>query len=179
MKVTYLIIPSLAILAACSTPSKQLSDSDRTLLKIDSLESVLFSDPEAKADPRAGMQLIKEYAKYYQNMDTKDSLAVDMLFKAGEVSMGIGQGNLAVKYFKTISKDHVSFHKAPEALFLSGFCEENLNRDTAEARFFYEQFIKEYPYHKLAEDAKFSVQNMRLTDEQLIEMFEEKLKEQK
>jgi len=77
---------------------------------------VLFADSEAKADPNAGIQLIRSYAKFYQ-LSEKDSLAVDMLFKAGEVSMGIGQSNLAVKYFRTINEDHPEFYKAPEALF--------------------------------------------------------------
>jgi hypothetical protein len=178
MRNSYLIFPLFAAMLACSAPEKKLSEAEMSLAKIDSMEAVLFSDPEAKADSKAGMQLIKEYAKYYQNSQSKDSLAVDMLFKAGEVSMGIGQGNLAVKYFKTISTEHGSFYKSPEALFLCGFSEENLNRDTAEARFYYEKFVKEFPNHKLAEDAKFSIQNMSMTDEDLIKMFEENLKKE-
>lgn len=177
MRKGYLIIPALAILIAC-TPKKAPTEAEQALAKIDSLETLLFAPSEAKADPQAGMQLVKEYAKYYQHAEPKDSVAIDMLFKAGEVSMGIGQGNLAVKYFKTISKDHAAFYKSPEALFLCGFCEENLNRDTADARFYYEKFIEQHPEHVLAEDARFSIQNMKMTDEQLIEMFEQKLKEQ-
>jgi TolA-binding protein len=97
---------------------------------------------------------------------------VDRIFKAGEISMGIGQGNLAVKYFQTVVEDHPEFAKAPEALFLCGFCEETLNVDTAKARQYYESFIRQFPQHRLAQDAKFSVQNLGLTDEQLIEQFE-------
>ena len=100
-----------------------------------------------------------------------------MLFKAGEVSMGIRQGNLAVKYFKLLSDDHPKFGKAPEALFLCGFVSENLNSDTAEARFYYEKFIRVYPKHHLVEDARFSVMNLHRSDTELIRMFEEKLKQ--
>ena len=91
--------------------------------------------------------------------------------------MGIGQGNLAVKYFRTITEDHSNFYKAPEALFLTGFCEENVNKDTAQARWFYQKFVSDFPDHKLAEDAKFSIQNMGKSDEDLIKMFEENLKD--
>ena len=164
-------------LFACKEPVKPLSDKEQVLAKIDSLETVLFADSEAKADPNSGIQLIRSYAKFYQLMD-KDSLAVDMLFKAGEVSMGIGQSNLAVKYFRTIDEDHPDFYKAPEALFLSGFCEENLNKDTAQARFLYESFVERFPEHKLAEDARFSIQNMGKSDEDLIKMFEENLEKE-
>ncbi|HAP68299.1 MAG TPA: hypothetical protein DCR04_01005 [Flavobacteriales bacterium] len=164
-------------LFACNEPVKPLSDKEQVLAKIDSLETVLFADSEAEADPNAGIQLIRSYAKFYQ-LSEKDSLAVDMLFKAGEVSMGIGQSNLAVKYFRTIDEDHPDFYKAPEALFLSGFCEENLNKDTAQARFLYESFVERFPEHKLAEDARFSIQNMGKSDEDLIKMFEENLEKE-
>ncbi len=163
-------------LTSCKQTAKPLSATEQTLAKIDSLETVLFADSEAKADPKAGMSLVRAYAKFYQN-SKKDSLAADMLFKAGEVSMGIGQGNLAVKYFRTITEDHSNFYKAPEALFLTGFCEENVNKDTAQARWFYQKFVSDFPDHKLAEDAKFSIQNMGKSDEDLIKMFEENLKD--
>jgi tetratricopeptide (TPR) repeat protein len=161
-------------LLACNQPTEPLSQKEQVLVKIDSLETVLFTDSEAKSDTKSGMKLIRFYAKFYQLSD-KDSLAIDMLFKAGEVSMGIGQSNLAVKYFRTINEDHPDFYKAPEALFLSGFCEENLNKDTAQARFLYESFVEQFPEHKLAEDAQFSIQNMGKSDEDLIKMFEENL----
>lgn len=164
----------IIVFAACNSSQKPLSESEILLAQIDSLETVLFADSEAPADPNAGMKLIRNYAKYYQN-NKSDSVGVDMLFKAGEVSMGIGQGNLAVKYFKTVAEDHKEYSKAAEAMFLTGFCEENLNQDTANARVFYENFLKAYPDHKLAEDAKFSIQNMTMSDEELIKMFEEKV----
>ena len=175
MRVIYLITMGLLGLVACNSSQKPTSESDVLLAQIDSLETILFAESEEPADPRSGMELVRAYAKFYE-VNKTDSMAVDMLFKAGEVSMGIGQGNLAVKYFSTISKNHQEFSKAPEALFLTGFCEENLNSDTAAARFYYEKFITTYPSHRLTDDAKFSIQNMKMSDEELIKMFEEKAK---
>ena len=162
------------LLVSCNSSTSPVSEQEQNLATIDSLESILFSNKEAKVDPKAGMMLVREYAHFYQE-NKEDSLATDMLFKAAEVSMGIGQGNLAIKYFKLISKDHSDFHKAPEAMFLTGFCSENLINDTAQARFIYEKFIKNFPDHKLAQDAQFSIQNLGMSDEDLIEMFENKL----
>lgn len=161
-------------LSACNNTGKPVSEKEQLSTSIDSLEAVLFSDPEAKTDTKAGMMLVRKYAAFYK-LNQTDSLAIDMLFKAAEVSMGIGQGNLAVKYFRTISDDHADFYKAPEALFLSGFCSENLNNDIQQAKFFYEQFIEKYPNHKLAQDAQFSIQNLGKSDEELIKMFENNL----
>ncbi|MCF8276672.1 MAG: tetratricopeptide repeat protein [Flavobacteriales bacterium] len=176
MKKTAIALSMLTIgLVACQPGKKPLTDQEKCLARIDSMEAILFADSDEKADPAAGIQLVREYSRYYQGSSDKDSLAIDMLFKAGEVSMGIGQGNLAVKYFRTVTDEHKAFYKSPEALFLCGFCEENLNKDTAQARFFYEKFIQEYPNHKLAEDANFSMQNMGMTDEDLIKMFQERM----
>ena len=169
------IVLLLGLLTAFGCSHTSTSERDKTLAQIDSLETVLFADSDEPADREAGMLLVRAYAKFYQEHKT-DTTAIDMLFKAGEVSMGIGQGNLAVKYFSTIAEQHEDFMKSPEALFLAGFCEENLNQDSTEARAFYESFIDQFPDHKLAEDAKFSIQNMSMSDEELIDMFEKNLK---
>jgi outer membrane protein assembly factor BamD (BamD/ComL family) len=171
------ILP-LVMLAAigCNNQQKAPTAEELSLARIDSLEAIAFSEKE-KINAKVGMQLIKEYAHYYQG-HKQDSLAVDYLFKAAEVSMGMGQGNLAVKYFETINKDHSEFAKAPEALFLCGFTEENINSDTADARRYYEKFIEKYPNHELAEDARFSIQNMSLSDEELIKLFQQNVKEE-
>lgn len=174
MKKVFLFVAILAV-AACQTKPEAKSETDLLLVSIDSLEAILFAESEKPAERKAGMSLIKLYAKYYRTTTPKDSLAIDMLFKAAEVSMGIRQGPMAVKYFKTVA-EHEDFGKSAEALFLAGFCEENVNGDTANARFYYEKFLAKHPEHKLAEDAKFSIQNMKMTDEELIKMFEEKLK---
>jgi len=139
--------------------------------QIEALETAYFETDSTKGNPKTGMDLVREYARFYKN-NKSDSLAIAMLFKAGEVSMGIRQGNLAVKYFNIVANDHAGFAKSPEALFLCGFCSENLNEDTADARFYYESFVSKYPNHHLAKDAEFSVLNLGKSDDELIEMFE-------
>ena len=100
MRSVLILSIGLMILSACRTEVKPLSESELILARIDSMEAVLFTDEEADVDVKAGMGLVREYARYYQ-AHSKDSLGIDMLFKAGEVCMGIGQGNLALKYFRS------------------------------------------------------------------------------
>lgn len=140
---------------------------------IDSLETILFADDGTLDNSDAAMMLVRHYSKYYQNCK-QDSLGIDMLFKAGEVSMGLGEGRLAVKYFTTVAEQHPDFNKAPEALFLAAFCEENLNRDTQQADFFYAEFLNKHPDHPLAIDARFSRENLGKSEEELIKMFEQR-----
>jgi outer membrane protein assembly factor BamD (BamD/ComL family) len=171
-EVGFICCVAVLALIGCIESEKTASENDQVLLRIDNLETAFFNGETTKSNPKTGMALVRAYAHFY-NENQKDSLAADMLFKAGEVSMGIRQGNLAVKYFRIISDDHQNFKKAPEALFLCGFCSENLNTDTADARFYYEAFISKYPEHHLAEDVRFSILNLGKSDEELIEMFEQ------
>jgi len=165
----------LALLAAACGSDRASAPAERdTLAVIDSLETILFGDDGTMDNSDAAMMLVRHYARYYQQNKT-DSLAIDMLFKAGEVSMGLGDGRLAVKYFTTVAEEHVDFHKAPDALFLAGFCEENLNGDLQQAEFFYSDFIAKYPDHPLAVDAAFSRDNLGKSEEELIRMFEQQL----
>ncbi len=159
-------------LFGCGESTGPRSEKDEILSKIDSLETAFFDVEVSKNNPKTGMALVRSYAHFYGE-NQKDSIAADLLFKAGEVSMGIHQGNLAIKYFKMVSDNHQNYKKAPEALFLCGFCSENLNADTSDARFYYEAFISKYPNHHLAEDAQFSILNLGKSDNELIKMFKQ------
>lgn len=166
-----LLIPVAALLSACGGAGE--GPAAKTPLEvIDSLETVLFADDGAMADREAAILLVRQYATYYR-AHPADSLAIDMLFKAGEVSMGLGDGRMAVKYLSTVAEEHSAFHRAPEALFLSGFCEENINADLQQAEYFYTAFIERYPDHALTEDARFSIANLGMSDEDLIRLFEQ------
>jgi len=164
----------IALLVASCGQDRAAAPAERdTLAVIDSLETILFGDDGTMDNSDAAMMLVRHYSKYYQQHKA-DSLAIDMLFKAGEVSMGIGDGTLAVKYLTTVAEEHADFHKAPDALFLAAFCEENLNGDLQQAEFFYSEFIAKYPDHPLAVDAAFSRDNLGKSEEELIRMFEQR-----
>jgi len=168
----FLLLSVVAIIGSSCNEAAAPSDAENTELKtIDSLENILFAGDGSLTDRNAAIVLVKAYAKYYQTHQP-DTLAIDMLFKAGEVSMGLSDGYLASKYFALVAETHPTFKKAPEALFLAAFSEETLKGDAQQAKFFYEEFLKQYPTHQLAEDAKFSIQNLGRSDEELIRMFE-------
>ncbi|MCX7607042.1 MAG: hypothetical protein N2170_07255 [Bacteroidia bacterium] len=57
---------------------------------------------------------------------------------------------------------------APKALFYEAFLYENALADTAKARERYEAFLRYYPGHELAKDARLSLQNLGKTPDQLL-----------
>lgn len=162
---------AMLLLASCGGGPSKEDRKAADLATIDSLETILFSDEGGMQNREAAQMLVRNYARFYQQ-SSKDSLAIDMLFKAAEVSMGLGNGRMAVKYFGIVTDEHPNYNKAPEALFLQAFCEENLNNDIEQAQYFYEAFIARFPEHALAADARFSIENLGKTDEELLRMFE-------
>ncbi len=174
MRNAFFLLLVIGTLAACN--DSNLTDAEqKQIATIDSLEAILFKDNGTLNNRDAAYTLVKAYAGYYQAHKT-DTAAINMLFKAGEVSMGLGEGRIAVKYFGIVAEEHADFKKAPEALFLQAFCEETLNADVQQAKFFYEEFVNKHPTHALAKDAQFSISNLGKTDEELIKMFEENAK---
>ena len=57
---------------------------------------------------------------------------------------------------------------APRALFYEAFLYENMLSDTATARERYEAFLRYYPDHELAQEARLSLQNLGKSPEQLL-----------
>ncbi len=58
---------------------------------------------------------------------------------------------------------------APKALFYEAFVYETLLSDTAQARQRYEDFLRYYPNHELAPQARASLQHLGKTPDQLLE----------
>ncbi len=59
--------------------------------------------------------------------------------------------------------------KVADALFMQAFIEENYKGDKQAAEKRYQDFLAKYPDHELADDARFSLENLNLTDEQIFE----------
>ena len=86
--------------------------------------------------------------------------------------MGINMTAESIKYLDKVYNDYPRFEKRPYALFLKAFVLENQSNNLAEAERVYTQFIEEYPNHEMADDAKYSIDNMGKSPEELIREFE-------
>jgi TolA-binding protein len=172
-----LFIASIALITACITETKNLeiADSKESLIQqVDSVEKLLFG---YEAGSLASNQAAAKIVKLYNQLATDfpdDTKAPEYLFKAGEVSMGINMDFDAIGYFQRIERDYPNFDKAPHALFLQAFIWDNKLNDDGKAEFIYKQFLEKYPNHEMAKDAKFSLDNLGKSDEELIKEFEKK-----
>lgn len=159
----------LFTLASCTSEQQKL------LQAIDAKEKELYGDSTMVMDFAKAKDMIALYADFVKKYPENEK-AEDYLFKAGEVSMGATQSNVAIKYFEQYYEKYPKAEKAPYSLFMQGFIYETQLQNTEKAKWCYEKFISDFPSHKLAEDAKYSIANLGKSEEELIREFEAKLK---
>ena len=164
MKKISAIIILFAVITGCKSGKEKLVE------KITESEKNLLKDSSAVVDRKKGQEIInlyQEYALQYKD----DTLSAEYLFRAAEISNGIGQYKNAIELYRK-SSTYNSYSKQPIALFLQGFIYENQLQDYANARKVYEEFLQKYPNHKLAADVNFSIANLGKSPEELVKMFE-------
>jgi len=124
-------------------------------------------------DKAKGFALIDAYVSYSKD-HPKDTLSAEYLFKAADIAMNLQTGSQAILYYDKILSNYPNFNKRPECVFLKAFIYENQLGDLKEAEKQYKEFIKTYPDHTLAKDAKASLEYLGKSPEELIKIFQEK-----
>jgi len=169
------IYRSIAVLIILAGITVQCSQDPKSRIK--DLEKKIGSE-KFTLDEK-GMQLANELVKeYISYADThKDSPeAPDYLYSAADLSLNIGKSKEALDLYNQIIYKYPDYAKAPECLFLVGYIYENYFEQYGKAKEIYESFLKKYPNHEFADDAKISIENMGKSPEELIKSFEEKNK---
>jgi len=159
-----LAVTWLAAAVACQSPADKLAGTIREK------EKELLSDSSMTVNrdkARALTSLYDEYATAHPG----DSIAVEYLFRAGDLANGSGDYLDAIRFYQRCAETE-TFHKRQVALFMQGFIYENQLLDLDNARRIYTEFLERYPDHDLAKDARFSLENLGRTPEDLIRDFE-------
>lgn len=126
-----------------------------------------------KVDIPTGETLVKMYVAFANNYPT-DSLAPMYLMKAADVAMNIKRGDIAIKYLDRVVKDYPDYDKLADCYFMRGYVYETVLADINKAKEAYELFLMQYPNHPLAADTRTIIQNLSLSDEEIIKMIMEK-----
>jgi TolA-binding protein len=143
---------------------------DKLKKEIEAKEASLFAAKDGQINSKLARETIMQY-RYYAEKFPEDTLSAEYLFKAGDVSSGIGAYDNALEYFHIVSAKYPQSSKAAYSLFLQGFIYENSLNDTAKARKFYTEFIDRYPNHEMSESARFSIAHLGKSADEVIEHF--------
>ncbi len=140
-------------------------------IELKQLESQLIKAEDANRDRPVALRLI-ELSCAYADAFPADSLSADYLFKAADVSRGIGQYEQACQIWERVYQQYPEFEKAPQAQFLRAFTIENDLKNKEIARKEFQDFLKNHPDHPLSAQAKAFLEMPDMTDEELIRKFE-------
>jgi tetratricopeptide (TPR) repeat protein len=165
MKKILFAILIMAAFASCKSEKERLSD------KINQGEKEMMNDSSQSVNRQKAQEMINLYAEYAEKFK-EDTLSAEYLFRAGDISNGIGKYKDAIGFYKKCS-EIPAFSKQPVAFFLQGFIYETQLNDLQNAKRIYEEFLQKYPNHKLASDVNFSLANLGKSPEELIKMFEQ------
>lgn len=160
-KVLYIL---LIMLAACSGGRQQLLD------EIKEKEAIVTKSYEDVIDKSTAESLRQDYLDFADDYPD-DSLAPKFLHKAAELSLAIDMAKDAVSTLDTLISRYPDYKYLPDALFFKGFIQENHLKDMAAAKKTYEDFLKRFPNHELADQVAVTIENLGKSPEELVKEF--------
>lgn len=163
-KLKYIVF-ILCVFAACKSEKEKLTDA------ISKTEKELLDDSSQQVNRKKAEEIIGLYKEYAAKF-ADDTVSSEYLFRAGDISNGIGQYKEAIEYYGRAGENE-KFSKHAVAFFLTGFIYETQLNDFVNSKRIYEEFLHKYPDHPLASDVKFSLDNLGKSPEELIKMFEQ------
>ena len=171
MKNIFKISLVLALFAGISLTSCKNAQ-EKQFDEIIKIEKSLFGEQSDLNDSIANEFITKAdlFIKTYKD----DPRNPELLFKTGEVFNGLKHYDFAIRRFQQVFLNYPKSPKAAESIFICGFIYDGNLQNYSEAEYYYRKFIKAYPNHPLAKDAKITLDNLGKTPEEMVREFEKK-----
>jgi tetratricopeptide (TPR) repeat protein len=164
MKKAYLL--PLLLVFACQSPE------EKALTEIDQLNEQLLQEETMAVNIEIAQELVEAHQNFLKNHADSAQMP-EHLMKLGDLYANALQ--LPVKglfYFQEVHREFPDYEKAAVALFYQGFILENQMANQEAAKEVYEEFLRLYPSHELAETVSLSIQQLGIPLEDLIKQFE-------
>ena len=104
--------------------------------------------------------------------------APEYLHRAAETARTLRDIPKAITLYDWVIERYPQHPRGSTSLFLKAFTYDNDLKDYDSARIYYEEFLRKYPDNEFAESAKFLLENLGKSDEELRQIIEEKQKDQ-
>ena len=124
------------------------------------MREALNGRPQSQRDRNAYSRVIAAYYKVYRlapsGHDAPGSLLAmgEVMAESGRVLNDPQQSQAAIEQFKSIPSEYPGSHERVNALFTIGKIYQDDLNDLPQAKSTFEDFLKKYPAHELAADAK-------------------------
>lgn len=116
----------------------------------------------------SNLKLLTSHAIAYATALSGNERAGYFLYTAAERLRGAGDIYGALILYDMVYTSFKDSPYGPLSVFISGFLSDTSLNDPVTAETFFTEFIKNYPEHHLADDAKFLLENIGKKDEEII-----------
>ncbi len=146
---------------------------EKSLDEVKKAEATLYGeDKNFKFNDSLALHVISSYDGFVEKYP-KSKEAADMLLKSADLHRALKNYEVALSIYQRIEGAYPDFEKMPQVIFLQGFVNENELFKLEKAKERYEFFLSKYPDHELADDVRFSLQNLGKSPEEIIKQFEQ------
>ena len=145
-------------------------DKDAYIQKI--AESV-FVDPDKFGINTTNAQKYVDICEAHGLAYPNDAKSPEYLYRASEISSAIRTFPKSLSLYDWLIDFYPDYSKTPNALFAKGYLLEEELSKPERSRAAFEQFLAQYPGHELADDAKFLMENIGKSGEEIIKILEE------
>ena len=98
--------------------------------------------------------------------------AAEYLFDAAEMAKLLRTNHKALNIYDWLVSKYPNYEKTPSALFIKAFILENEMNNIDEARLAYQLFLEKYPDNDFADDARFSLENLGKSPDEVLKAIE-------
>lgn len=179
-KIVLLLVAVICCVYACNSSGQAKGPEEKAKLEdsIQAMHTAIIQQKDVNKDTQTAKDLVSK-SQLFAEQYPQDSMTAIYLFRAADVSRGLGDYELAINLWGQVNREYSNFKRAPDALFLQGFTYDRDLKDAAKAKQYYQQFLEKYPDHTLVKDASLMLQYLESdkTPEELIKEFKEKSEE--
>src|SRR3954462_14418997 len=124
------------------------------------MREALNGRPQSQRDRNSYSRVIEAYRRVYRlapsGRDAAPSLLAmgEVMAESGRVLNDPQQSQAAIEQFKSIPNEYPGSHERVNALFTIGKIYQDDLNDLPQAKATFEEFLKKYPAHELASEAK-------------------------
>jgi tetratricopeptide (TPR) repeat protein len=147
--------------------------SAQMVAQIDSLEAVFHTDT-FNMNTEVGPLLLQKYTDYSRMFVGDKAKTPEYMYKSAAMSRGVGLPMKAIKLYDQILKEYPDYERCPEVAFLIGFTyDEDLKKPDL-AKEAYTEVVNRFPTDHWAQQARYRLETIDMSDEELIEYFMKK-----
>ncbi len=160
------------LLAACGSNEKGAAPETPAAeahARIRAMEDSLYAKPGVD---RKGAQALLDVYLLYARQNPLDSLTPEYIFRGAGLRSTLGDPQGGIELYDRIIRDYPAWRKLADAYYLKAFTIDNGLHQRGEAEKAYQLVIEKFPQHRFAQESRQMIENLKYTDEELIQRFE-------